>query len=129
MRVAWRFRRVRSILLSLLPRFAALVGCALTVVSAAEKKDAEPGLGFRGPEIYPVDFQASLLLEADLNGDGKLDLVVVNNAKSRIQILWNQTGQTNRPVSVSTRWRHGTARGARRRRDRRRQTRPHRLRP
>ena len=103
MRVAWHFRRVRSILLSLLPRFAAVLGCALTVVSAAEKKDAGQGFGFRGPEIYPVDFQASLLHSADLDGDGKLDLVIVNNARSRIQILWNQTGLTNRAVPVAGR--------------------------
>lgn len=79
------------------------LGCAVGILSAAERAASGPAFSFRGPEIYPIDFQASLLHEADLNGDGKLDLVVVNNAKSRIQILWNQTGQTNRPLSASTR--------------------------
>lgn len=72
-------------------------------MAAAEKAETGPAFGFRGPEIYPVDFQASLLREADVNGDGKLDLVVVNNAKSRVQILWNQTGQTNKAAAKSAR--------------------------
>lgn len=56
---------------------------------------AESGLGFTGPEVFPVDFSSSQLRTADLDGDGRLDLVVVNNARSRIQILRNQTGETN----------------------------------
>ena len=51
--------------------------------------------GFTGPEIFPIDSQIGLLHAADLDGDGLNDLIVVNNARSRINLLYNQTGQTN----------------------------------
>ncbi len=77
---------------------------ALGLAAAAVKVDPPPAsFGFSGPEIYPVDLQASLLHAADLDGDGRPELVVVNNAKSRIQILWNQTGRTNRAVAATGR--------------------------
>jgi hypothetical protein len=51
--------------------------------------------GFTGPEIFPIDNQISQLRVADLDGDGLNDLVVVNNARSKINLLYNQTGKTN----------------------------------
>jgi hypothetical protein len=52
-------------------------------------------LGFTGPEIFPIETQIGLIHAADLDGDGLNDLVVVNNARGRITLLYNQTGQTN----------------------------------
>ena len=54
--------------------------------------------GFTGPEIYPVDDQISLLHVADLDGDGLNDIIVVNNLRSKINLLYNLTGKTNRAV-------------------------------
>src|SRR5882672_3945497 len=51
--------------------------------------------GFNGPEIFPIDAQISQLRVADLDGDGLNDVVVVNNSRSKINILYNQTGKTN----------------------------------
>jgi hypothetical protein len=51
--------------------------------------------GFSGPEIFPIDNDIGLLRSADLTGDGLNDLIVVNNARSKINILYNQTGKTN----------------------------------
>ena len=52
--------------------------------------------GFTGPEIFPIDSQISLLHSADLDGDGaNIDLIVVNNSRSKINLLYNQTGHTN----------------------------------
>jgi hypothetical protein len=51
--------------------------------------------GFNGPEIFPIDNQISQLRVADLDGDGLNDLVVVNNSRSKINLLYNQTGKTN----------------------------------
>jgi hypothetical protein len=56
--------------------------------------------GFTGPEIFPIDSQISQLRVADLDGDGLNDLIVVNNARSKINLLYNQTGKTNQPVKV-----------------------------
>jgi hypothetical protein len=51
--------------------------------------------GFTGKEIYPIDDQISLLHAADLDGDGLTDLIVVNNLRAKINLLYNQTGKTN----------------------------------
>src|SRR5216117_1020570 len=51
--------------------------------------------GFSGPEIFPIDNQISQLHVADLDGDGLNDLIVVNNSRAKINLLYNQTGKTN----------------------------------
>ncbi len=69
-----------------------VIGLHLTAVAA---EDTSSPFGFTGPEIFPIDPFISELHVADLNGDGLNDLIVVNNARSKINILWNQTGKTN----------------------------------
>ena len=56
--------------------------------------------GFTGPEIFPIENQITQLHVADLDGDGLNDLIVVNNARSRINLLYNQTGKTNLPPKL-----------------------------
>ena len=51
--------------------------------------------GFTGPETYPIDPFISQLRAADLDGDGLNDLIIVNNSRSKITLLYNQTGKTN----------------------------------
>ena len=51
--------------------------------------------GFTGPEIFPIDSAISHLRVADIDGDGLKDVLVVNNARSKITLLLNQTGRTN----------------------------------
>ncbi len=58
-------------------------------------EDTQALFGFTGPEIFPIDDQISLLRAADLDGDGLTDLIVVNNKRSKINLLYNQTGKTN----------------------------------
>jgi hypothetical protein len=50
---------------------------------------------FTGPETFPIDPFISELRAADLDGDGLNDLIVVNNSRSKITLLYNQTGKTN----------------------------------
>src|SRR4051812_39338430 len=73
--------------------FCALIAVA---VSAAEKESRDSSVfGFSSPETFPIDFQVSNLRAADVDGDGLMDLIVVNNARSRLNVLINQTGKTN----------------------------------
>ena len=51
--------------------------------------------GFAGPETFPIDPFIGQLRAADLDGDGLNDLVIVNNSRSKITLLYNQTGKTN----------------------------------
>jgi hypothetical protein len=65
---------------------------SLSCLAAAAKTNA---FGFTGPEIFPIDSQITQLHVADLDGDGLNDLIVVNNARAKINLLYNQTGKTN----------------------------------
>jgi hypothetical protein len=70
-----------------------LVWAALAGSIRAE--DEKASFGFTGPEIFPIDDGISLLHAADLAGDGLTDLIVVNNKRSKINLLYNQTGKSN----------------------------------
>jgi hypothetical protein len=67
----------------------------MTLVSNGRAANTNNTFGFAGPEIFPIDSQISQLHEADVDGDGLNDLIVVNNSRSKINILYNQTGKTN----------------------------------
>ena len=69
---------------------------ATTLTQAATNSAAPTDFGFSGKEIFPIDNFIALLQAADINGDGKTDLVLVNNARAKITLLINQTGETNR---------------------------------
>ena len=69
-------------------------GASLMATCLAENTNSSR-FGFSGPEEFPIDSQISQLHVADLDGDGLNDIIVVNNAHSRINLLYNQTGKTN----------------------------------
>jgi hypothetical protein len=76
--------------------FTQLTFAAATNSPASAAADAATNrFGFTGPEIFPVDPDIGQLHVADLDGDGLNDLVVVNNARSKINLLYNLTGKTN----------------------------------
>ena len=81
---------------------AVLTALFFNFVFNGHGKAAAPGLAFTGPEIFPIDQQISLLHAADLNGDGLNDLVVANNLRSKIMLLYNQTGKTNLKAAVDS---------------------------
>src|ERR1051325_8772850 len=77
-------------------RFAAGIAIAAAFVSISCAEDiGTNSFGFLGREIFPIENGISQLHVADMDGDGLNDLVLVNNARSRINILYNQTGKTN----------------------------------
>lgn len=55
--------------------------------------------GFSKVEIFPIDPLITHLSAGDLNGDRLNDVLLVNNSRSKISLLYNQTGQTNTPPS------------------------------
>lgn len=69
-------------------------------VSAAPETAA--GFGFTGPENFPIDPFIAHLRHADLDGDGLMDLVVANNSRSKLTLLYNQGGRTNLAAAART---------------------------
>jgi len=63
--------------------------------SASTISDTTTNFGFLPPEQFPIDNMITQLRFADLDGDGLNDLIVVNNSRSKINLLYNQTGKTN----------------------------------
>src|ERR1041384_6602407 len=82
-----------------IPKFICLLTAFASAMAASAQNTNSLRFGFSGPEIFPIDFQIGNLHAADLNGDGRLDLVVVNNTRSKINLLYNQTGKTNRAAA------------------------------
>lgn len=80
---------------SLASLFAAPSLLLLTTIFGFAADTNLNNFGFTGPEIFPIDPQISQLHVADLDGDGLNDLIVVNNARAKINLLYNQTGKTN----------------------------------
>ena len=81
--------------------FACLGAILLTATLSQATTNSPAGpsdFGFAGKEVFPVDTFIALLQAADINGDGKTDLVLVNNSRAKITLLINQTGETNRAV-------------------------------
>jgi hypothetical protein len=82
-----------------LSRGPVLAVLVFALAFAARGENATNSFGFTGPEIFPIDVQINLLHAADLTGDGLNDLIVANNLRSKINLLFNQTGKTNRAVA------------------------------
>jgi hypothetical protein len=80
-----------------IPVLAVIVAVQWSALVTLGSSTNQNRFGFSGPEIFPIDNQLSQLRVADLDGDGRNDLVIVNNARSKINLLYNQTGQTNTP--------------------------------
>ena len=78
-----------------------LLGVA-TLNAAGQAETKQLSFGFSGPETYPLDPFMGQLHAADLDGDGLMDLVIVNNSRSKINLLYNQTGKTNRASAALT---------------------------
>ena len=83
-----------------------LIPLCLSLLPPLPTGAASNPFGFSGKEIFPIDYLVSHLRSADLDGDGLEDLLVVNNLRSRITLLLNQTGHetaTRSPVTSDNR--------------------------
>ena len=86
----------------LTPFHMMLIGLLLSsgciALYASPVRDNQPVFGFSGVEIFPIDPLISHLSAVDLDGDGLNDIVLVNNSRSKISLLYNQTGRSNTSV-------------------------------
>ena len=78
-----------------LPTHAVVLFLGLGAAAIDMAAETSGRFGFTGPEIFPVDNFITHLRSGDLDGDGRIDLVVVNNARSKLNLLYNRTGLTN----------------------------------
>jgi hypothetical protein len=74
--------------------------CAACVAATLGAGTTTNRFGFSGPEAFPLDYSIGFLHVVDLDGDGLNDIVVVNNARSKINLLYNRTGKTNAPMTA-----------------------------
>src|ERR1039458_3824302 len=81
--ITWFQRRVA--------RCAVWTGGASLIATSLAAAPNTNGFGFAGRESFPIDSQISHLHVADLDGDGLNDIIVVNNARSKI----NQIGRAS----------------------------------
>lgn len=82
---------------------AMLFSWTLTDVFSQSSLAAESrpnGIYFTGKEIFPIDPRIGLLNSADLNQDGLEDLLIVNNDRARINLLYNQSNLLNEGLSA-----------------------------
>jgi hypothetical protein len=82
-------------------QFAAPLALVLNFVFASRGEGDTNDLWFGNHETFPIDQQISNLHAADLTGDGLNDLIVADNLKSKIVLLYNRTGKTYPPASTA----------------------------
>lgn len=84
--------------------FAAEPASPTSPVSPTASVPLAARYGFLSPEIYKLDQRTKNLLLRDINGDGKLDIIVVNNLKNRIDVLLQRKPgeKPTRDLSVET---------------------------
>ena len=79
-------------------RMRAVLACVILAAPGAFARADEPRLaeffGFLPLEIYKLDNRISNLALGDLDGDGIQDVIVANNARSRIDLLLSSKGPT-----------------------------------
>lgn len=84
--------------------FSLLITLFAASFSKADSATTNTAFGFSGPETYPIDNFIANIRAADLNDDGLEDLIIANNARSRITLLYNRTGKTNQAEATGPRW-------------------------
>lgn len=96
--------KVSGFMKSMMTRLLLIV-CGFPLFSQADDRDLSAEFGFSGVEIYKVEFRSGNLLSGDFNNDGKLDLIVVDNSHSRIDLFQQRSKddpvETEIPLSAN----------------------------
>ena len=66
--------------------------CCFFLVARLLGENTQSAFNFLGPEIFPIDPLISRMQVGDIDADGFLDIIVANNMRSKISILYNQSG-------------------------------------
>ncbi len=85
--------------------FAAVFAClplGLAFAAEEEKVDLSPYYGFEEVEVYKLDDRSSDLRAADLDADGRTDLVLVDNGHSRLDWLRQREKPPESPDKAPT---------------------------
>ncbi|MCH7545917.1 MAG: VCBS repeat-containing protein [Planctomycetes bacterium] len=75
-----------------LPAYVILLVFAIGIPVSAQEGDLANYFGFEGLEIIKIGRNAGPISYGDVNSDGLIDIIVVNNHASRIEIHYQKTG-------------------------------------
>ncbi len=78
--------------LLLLPALLGLISSASGQSPPAQGNAISDHFGFDGVDVVKVDKNGGPLTTADLDADGKIDLIAINNRNSRIDLLYQKVG-------------------------------------
>ncbi|MEI6862343.1 MAG: VCBS repeat-containing protein, partial [Verrucomicrobiota bacterium] len=87
--------------------FAVLVAATLACGWSGALRAAAPDVTLDGPEITKLDWNIRALTPADLDGDGRTDLAIINNDHAAIELLYqHKPGATPDPAKPgrANRW-------------------------
>ena len=80
-----------------------MIGLIAVFLTGWATASADPdAFGFSGVEFHKLDWDTHNLRIADINGDGRNDVVVANNAKARIECLIQRVNPTEPPPPEMT---------------------------
>lgn len=74
-----------------------LISCQLKLDAQESKKQS---FWFKPKEVFPIEWGVQNLAHADFDQNGKEDLLLVENNRAKIHILWNR--DNDEPVEVTT---------------------------
>lgn len=80
----------------------ATIACLWAAFTAAGIHAAAPVVGLSGPEVRKLDWNTRMLQSADVNGDGLNDLLVANNDRGTVDILFQLKPGEARESAVKT---------------------------